>query len=1289
MKLHWDSPEKRTEEFEKAAELCAQYPTGAHLKKGLYYKLNDGSNYKFTHSFLKTHNGMLALPDMKQNEQYAKLGQGGFGKVKLCEMKDGTKVALKVNNLSLLAATNEIAALQNLGLAGEKVDHMKFGYEYIPMTYLGKQNLASVIHNNTLTKAQKADLSLLAIDALYKLHQGKADVRYSQKLAHMDIKPENIMVSKDLSKVTLIDFGLSTLLDDGYPQGVGGTPHYMHAGLLSVMQGNHQAVDVPTRESADHFALCRVLFMPDLGNALDISNYQLQYCDLSGYPGIYKKDELPQHLYDLLNTSSGYLSQNFSMNLLFSAFILHKLDFANEQQEYQELLSKPHLQQALINIYQIGVVDRELYKTLKNSYQLQMAINHIAQNGKLNQELLYALVGVSKSNVKLYNVRQGSLEEYGAYLQDNRELQQAINSAVTQKNLQLLPALAQALKYACQMGVEVYDNQTNQLTEIGERICGNFKLQFKINRAYNAASDNEGKRKEIYSTFYKDFNSLILEINKEVAFIIQSSDMDQIKKASLLKTWESLTAYGKYQLKDTIDKVRSSGDSHELIEALQQKANAAQLMNTGEGIDMAQVPQADKKLVVLIGCLNTMNKGDAENYYHELLQQANDKDTTVIIAEPRFFGKYEVNQKGFNYLQTLGEREQGIKNCLGNCQNVVFCDDMEHTIVLNAIENQAFKNVYVYNDAIFASQETEERLRQVPDNLMQALSHKAGQEGCHVSLTLAQEQLRTHIITDEEILLPGIHIDASSSDSFNQQLFDAKKLMEVEKNGGNRGQDEERIATINSLSKGEIIFYHSLLHNNAMPNSPPTPKLVTQPIENHQKLSDGASVSQASISVQQDKQNQIRREENMTLDDFLTQHNIPQQGFTEADKENFQLFTEDDMSLFSTLEANEKQGQLRIFLDSKHKELENINGLIAALQKDEGDDALNQHCNALSGSIRAKNGLLLDTSGDPLYQQRLLTRGDGTCGIRALLAGFFAHVVNYDNNGEGLDKLLQACEGLSNSTDEKYLELRNILQGQKGQVEQYISEIKHGQKSLKDILRQASIDGNKSLLPESPLNSALVAVSLYAMEESKTSSGVISLFSEIAVHDGYGSSFLSPSTRNDYSAYEIMLLAEFLNINVKFIDQEVNLANLLGKDQTHQDLEVSIAGKDRHYTLEISDLIEQDLDKVYQQNRQAHTEAQEYPPVEKPAINPVQTTLEQTSYERIKKPAVSSAIVDERSETTSFEAKTKPIIDPKEVQESTDSIEQPEDNLSSHAKIQKPQEPLQIQKNKGAFGICG
>ena len=113
------------------------------------------------------------------------------------------------------------------------------GSVYVIMEYVEGKTLARIMND------LQNDITLDMVSAVFDAVSHALEVAHGAKLLHLDIKPENVIVSKK-GDIKVTDFGLSTLMDSGGHGTTGGGT----IGYMPLEQMRRRALDVRTDEWA-------------------------------------------------------------------------------------------------------------------------------------------------------------------------------------------------------------------------------------------------------------------------------------------------------------------------------------------------------------------------------------------------------------------------------------------------------------------------------------------------------------------------------------------------------------------------------------------------------------------------------------------------------------------------------------------------------------------------------------------------------------------------------------------------------------------------------------------------------------------------------------------------------------------------------------------------------------------------------------------------------------------------------------------------------------------------------
>ncbi|MCF6775386.1 hypothetical protein L3V83_02245 [Thiotrichales bacterium 19X7-9] len=217
--INWQDEDTKIKEWRKAKKYFSENSGEFKLKheRGSS-KVNpkNKDNYE-SHSFLNIEGKILAINTKA-------LGSGGNGQVTLAEDEDGRLYAVKrLKNYKF--ANEEAQTSKNLGASIGDHKRQDSNKHYIAYEYLG-ESLKSYLkrEKDNLSEIQQLDLAIQLFKLIDKMHSGRAS-KTGEKIAHLDIKPDNIVIDKN-GKLHLIDYGFSRSINAvGNPKF--GTPIYV------------------------------------------------------------------------------------------------------------------------------------------------------------------------------------------------------------------------------------------------------------------------------------------------------------------------------------------------------------------------------------------------------------------------------------------------------------------------------------------------------------------------------------------------------------------------------------------------------------------------------------------------------------------------------------------------------------------------------------------------------------------------------------------------------------------------------------------------------------------------------------------------------------------------------------------------------------------------------------------------------------------------------------------------------------------------------------------------------
>lgn len=202
------------------------------------------------------------------------LGKGGMGEVYLArDAKLNRKVALKILAPGTVSDAARRARFEREAQAIAALNHPNIvtvysveeaeGTQFITMELIEGTNLAELIKPGGVEMNRLLDIGLALSDALVVAH--------SQGITHRDLKPDNVMVTRD-GRVKVLDFGLAKLLHENEPGGDIGqlaTRELTQPGLLVgtvPYMSPEQIEGKPLDGRSDIFSLGIILFQMATGS---------------------------------------------------------------------------------------------------------------------------------------------------------------------------------------------------------------------------------------------------------------------------------------------------------------------------------------------------------------------------------------------------------------------------------------------------------------------------------------------------------------------------------------------------------------------------------------------------------------------------------------------------------------------------------------------------------------------------------------------------------------------------------------------------------------------------------------------------------------------------------------------------------------------------------------------------------------------------------------------------------------------------------------------------------------
>lgn len=166
-----------------------------------------------------------------------------------------------------------LAKFRNEGGVVSVLDYfIENGTAYIVMDYIDGITLKSYL--KTLHSTTGKNMSMAGVLNLFKPVMETLEKIHNANIIHRDISPENIMISKDFTKVYLIDFGTARDIEDGHT-----LSEYSKSFYTPIEQMSEKMKQGPW---TDVYALCATIYVCITGRTLPESVSRLLEDDLVG-----------------------------------------------------------------------------------------------------------------------------------------------------------------------------------------------------------------------------------------------------------------------------------------------------------------------------------------------------------------------------------------------------------------------------------------------------------------------------------------------------------------------------------------------------------------------------------------------------------------------------------------------------------------------------------------------------------------------------------------------------------------------------------------------------------------------------------------------------------------------------------------------------------------------------------------------------------------------------------------------------------------------------------------------
>lgn len=377
--------------------------------------------YQTFHSFIKM-NGMIFV------FQNGHLSEGSINKAKYVMNEQDELFVVKLGDEIHKLKESETTILADLQLSKGLLQRLDKKKQYIFMYALGV-SLNRLFKNNEQPKKleERLDMAIQLSWKLYRLHEGHDSLTHTP-YAHMDIKPDNVTMTKD-GELHIIDFGMA----EQYPKQAG--RQKTQARLYVAYKKQNQVL---TKEQYDVIAIKRIIYLPDSlygGSARFIENIHK-----INHPSLLNEQELNQlQLNEYINTFAletdvpDYTQDKTSAIILCALLINAKYGL---QIEHQKLFHDPILIYAIVGFYFNDQIE-QFTKLISDAtaIKLMAALTVLDIHKQYNtycedSVLLEALTQSStlETMCALINLKIKGLGEYYTAVLQSNELSEVVNA---------------------------------------------------------------------------------------------------------------------------------------------------------------------------------------------------------------------------------------------------------------------------------------------------------------------------------------------------------------------------------------------------------------------------------------------------------------------------------------------------------------------------------------------------------------------------------------------------------------------------------------------------------------------------------------------------------------------------------------------------------------------------------------------------------------------------------------------------------------------------------------------